>query len=113
MITMKVLLLNPPAKERVVREGRYEYSAEIYDLVYSPLTLVNVGGLPEIFTHGENGLLVKPEDAEDLQEKIKILLTDENVKANIIQNSKKSLERFTWKSFMEKMESIYEKTPAH
>jgi glycosyltransferase involved in cell wall biosynthesis len=78
-----------------------------------PAIASSVGGLPEIFTHGVNGLLVKPEDVEDLEEKIKILLTDENVKANIIKNSKESLQRFTWKSFIEKMENIYEKALAH
>jgi glycosyltransferase involved in cell wall biosynthesis len=77
-----------------------------------PVVASAVGGLPEIFTHEENGLLVKPEDEEDLEEKIRILLTDEEMKKKLIENSKKSLDRFAWNTFIEKMESVYEKASA-
>lgn len=75
-----------------------------------PVIASATGGLSEIFTDGVNGLLVKPEDHEDLAEKIEILLNDKKMRISLVENSKKLLQRFNWKSFLEKMESVYEET---
>jgi len=70
------------------------------------------GGLPEIFTHNFNGLLVRPGDAEDLEEKLGELLSNKKLKASLMKNARKSSKRFSWDKFIEKMERIYEETSA-
>jgi len=74
-----------------------------------PVVAAAIGGLPEIFSHGMNGLFFNPKDENDLAEKIELLLKNEKLKSDIIANSKESLKRFNWKSFIEKIESVYEK----
>jgi len=74
-----------------------------------PVIAAEIGGIPEIITHEKNGLLFKPRDENDLAEKMELLLRDEKLKKAIIRNSRKSLERFNWKLFIEQIESVYEK----
>jgi len=78
-----------------------------------PVIASDTGGLSEIFVHGVNGLLVKPNDYKDLEEKIEVLLSDKRIKNVLVANSKEVLRRFDWKSFIDKMETIYEKTSLH
>ena len=42
---MKILLLNPPAESAVVREGRCQHEAAIWDTVYPPLTLATCAAI--------------------------------------------------------------------
>src|SRR5438093_1411364 len=42
---MKILLLNPPAETAVVREGRCQHKAAIWDTVYPPLALATCGAI--------------------------------------------------------------------
>ena len=42
---MKILLLNPPAETAVVREGRCQHEAAIWDTVYPPLTLATCAAI--------------------------------------------------------------------
>jgi len=77
-----------------------------------PVVAAAVGGLPEIFTNGSNGLLFMPEDEKDLAEKMQLLLKNREVKNKLIRNSRESLKRFNWDSFIEKIESVYEKVAA-
>ncbi|MBS3055136.1 MAG: glycosyltransferase family 4 protein [Candidatus Aenigmarchaeota archaeon] len=75
-----------------------------------PVIASATGGLSEIFVHGINGLLVKPGDYKDLEQKIELLLSDKKMRTALIQNSDDVLQRFNWRSFLHKMENIYEKT---
>jgi glycosyltransferase involved in cell wall biosynthesis len=69
-----------------------------------------VGGLPEIISDGFNGLMFKPRDSEDLAEKIEMLLRDKKLRRKLEGNARKSLKRFNWGNFVERMEDIYEKS---
>ena len=44
-----------------------------------PVIASRVGGIPEIIKDGENGFLVNPGDADDLAEKLRILLSDKKL----------------------------------
>ena len=44
-----------------------------------PVVATSVGGIPEIVTHGENGLLVPPEDPSEMAETIEALLRDQEM----------------------------------
>lgn len=44
-----------------------------------PVVATSVGGIPEIVTHGENGLLVAPADPSEMAEAMKALLKDQEM----------------------------------
>lgn len=70
----------------------------------------NVGGIPEIFSDGVNGLLFNPRDSSDLAAKLEILLKNKKLREKLEENSKKTLRRFDWRRFVEKVEAIYEES---
>ena len=51
-----------------------------------------VGGIPEIITDGENGLLVDPGDFEGMADSLERLFMDDILRANIADNARKYLE---------------------
>jgi glycosyltransferase involved in cell wall biosynthesis len=50
-----------------------------------PVVASGVGGIPDIITHGYNGLLVEPQDVEDLAEAIIRILSDDKLKRRLIE----------------------------
>ena len=48
-----------------------------------PVITTPVGGIPEIVTHKENGLLVKPGNIQELAASMQILIDDESLRANM------------------------------
>lgn len=72
----------------------------------TPVIATNIRGTNEVVTDGETGLLVSPNNTEELKEKIIPLLRDEGLRKKLVENAYKSvIEKFTW----EKNLSILEK----
>ena len=64
----------------------------------------NLPGVRTVCQNGINGLLVRPNDAEDLAEKMKILLIDEELKNKLGEAGRKLVEeRFNWQRHTEKI----------
>ena len=59
-----------------------------------PVIASDIGGIPELVKNGENGLLFKPNDADNLYEKISLILDNPALIENLRQNIKllKSIE---------------------
>jgi phosphatidyl-myo-inositol dimannoside synthase len=55
-----------------------------------------VGGLPEIITDGENGLLVDPGDHQQLRERLKAVLTDQRLRDRLSVSARRSAVRYDW-----------------
>ncbi|MEM9451351.1 MAG: glycosyltransferase family 4 protein [Cyanobacteria bacterium P01_E01_bin.6] len=51
-----------------------------------------VGGIPEVLTHKENGLLVEPGNIEELTQAIRLLLTDPNLRENLAKKARLSVK---------------------
>lgn len=68
-----------------------------------PFVGTKVGGVPEIVTSDEYGLLVDPADPEDLAEKILVALDREWDQEKILQYAK----RYTWKNIAKEIMSVY------
>jgi len=68
-----------------------------------PFIGTKVGGVPEIITSDEYGLLVEPANAKDLAEKILIALDREWNREAILAYA----EQFTWDTISKKIEKIY------
>jgi len=62
---MKVLLLNPPAKEKYVKESRCQHRAAVFQSVYPPLTLAYIASL----TRNENEVKLIDAIGDEIPEK--------------------------------------------
>jgi glycosyltransferase involved in cell wall biosynthesis len=66
-----------------------------------PIVATNVGGIPEIITDGNEGILIPKANSEILAKSINRVLEDEKLRSKLIQNAyrkvqkKFSIERYT------------------
>jgi glycosyltransferase involved in cell wall biosynthesis len=74
-----------------------------------PILASNVGGVPEVITHGENGLLVDRDDESSLIENINLLLRDSSLRARMGAIARKRFEcGFLVEDMVQKTFSVYE-----
>lgn len=69
-----------------------------------PFVGTRVGGVPEVITSEDYGLLVEPADPEDLTEKILVALDREWNREKILAYA----ERFTWENITREIVGVYE-----
>ena len=62
-----------------------------------PIIATKVGGIPEIITHGENGILVDPDSPIQLRQGIKTLLEQPEFAQKLAKEGAKSVIRHNWK----------------
>jgi len=75
-----------------------------------PVIASNVGGVSEIITDGENGLLVPPKNPEALAEAIKKLINDKATREKLAQNlHQKILQDFSLQKMLSATVATYEK----
>jgi glycosyltransferase involved in cell wall biosynthesis len=73
-----------------------------------PVIASNVGGIPEIITHEENGLLYSPADTQKFSEALFRLSKDSSECARLGKNLKEKVERnFSFSKMLEKTLSVY------
>ena len=61
-----------------------------------PVVSTNVGGIPYLITHKENGLLVKPRDVEAMSMAIHKLLKSPELAERLSNKGRKEAEKFDW-----------------
>jgi len=65
-----------------------------------PVVVTGVGGLPEMVRHGEDGLIVAPEDPDALAVALDDLLTGDT-RARLAEGALRARERHSWPAFIE------------
>jgi glycosyltransferase involved in cell wall biosynthesis len=73
-----------------------------------PVVASSVGGIPEIIDDGVNGLLVPPNDAGSLAQRIAWLWENPQEKKKIIENARIKATRFTLDRSLSEIERIYQ-----
>jgi glycosyltransferase involved in cell wall biosynthesis len=73
----------------------------------TPVVAFNVGGIPEMISHGKTGFLVKPGDLDQLAEAIVTLLAEHDLKEEISFNSAKFVGWLTWNHAAKKELQVY------
>ncbi len=74
-----------------------------------PVVASNVGGLPEVIDNGKSGLLVEPENSDDLAEKLNRLISDPLLRKEMGVYAKKLSEtRFSWTSIAAQILQVYD-----
>lgn len=68
-----------------------------------------VGGVVEVVTSGENGILVEPNDVDALAESIEYLLENDDLRAEIGRRGRKFAESRDWSVVADSLLAVYEK----
>ncbi|MBV8895738.1 MAG: glycosyltransferase [Acidobacteriaceae bacterium] len=70
----------------------------------------NVGGIPELISHGKNGLLFDSNDEQDLAEKLKLAVTDEPLRDKLRQCAAVTAhQQFSMRLTLNRTEALYER----
>jgi glycosyltransferase involved in cell wall biosynthesis len=56
--------------------------------VGTPVVASNIGGIPEIIRDGQDGFLVPPDDPQALADKLRLILSDPALRAEMVQNAR-------------------------
>lgn len=72
-----------------------------------PVVSTAVGGLPDLLTDGETGLLTPDDDVEAMVEAIKRLLQDENLTSRLSSNGRLLAERSSWDEVRRHWEQLF------
>lgn len=76
---------------------------------FKPVLATDTGGISEIIQEGNTGFLVPPGDMNNMAEKLKMLLGDENLRRRIAQKAKNSLNSdFTIEHMAGNTQDLYE-----
>ncbi|WP_320555528.1 glycosyltransferase family 4 protein [Winogradskyella aquimaris] len=71
-----------------------------------PVVSTNVGGLPFLISHNEDGLLVPPDDVNAMTNAILSLKDDSNLKHKIVLNARNKVEQFDWNNVKAKWKAL-------
>jgi D-inositol-3-phosphate glycosyltransferase len=98
------------AADALVVTSRYEsFGLAAVEALASgtPVVAAQVGGLPSIITHGENGLLVRWRCPEAFAEQLDLLLEDTALRARLSATARSSVERFSWERIGDEVRALY------
>ncbi|KAA3598719.1 MAG: glycosyltransferase family 1 protein [Calditrichaeota bacterium] len=73
-----------------------------------PIVASEVGGVPEVVEYGKSGLLFSSENISELSENILKLVSQNDLKENLISNGKRRAEDFEMQLMIDKVKSIYD-----
>ncbi len=68
----------------------------------------NVGGIPDIITNGENGLMINPKSSEEISQAIIKLLSDKEMIDRFSKRGLETVQKFNWPTIIEKIDGIYQ-----
>ena len=74
----------------------------------TPVITTDIGGQKELVRDGYNGFLVEPGNSEDLAEKIKIILQDEELRRKMSKNCLKEARKFSPEEHIKKIEYLFQ-----
>ena len=78
------------------------------ELVFPPVVATRVGGLTAIIKDGETGLLVPWRDPALFAERLRVVLSDEALRARLAAHARASVLRFAWDHIAEDHLAMYE-----
>jgi glycosyltransferase involved in cell wall biosynthesis len=73
-----------------------------------PIIASNVGGIPDIVQNQKNGLLIEPQNAKEIEEKIIMLYKDKKFAKQLAENAKKDIKNYSPRNMVLKYQKIYE-----
>ena len=75
----------------------------------TPVIAAKTPATNEIISHGQTGLLVKPDDEKEIAQEIARIFKDETLRAKIIDGMRKTLdEKLSWNNHIRKLVNLFE-----
>ncbi len=75
-----------------------------------PVVSSNLGGIPDVVKHGENGLLAEPYDVEMVAENLLKLLKDDEMRKEMGNAGFGMVKNYSWDKVTTETQKLYEKT---
>ena len=72
-----------------------------------PVIATNVGGIPDLLTHGETGLLVPNDDDKAMAETVLCILRNPDQAGRLSANGRKLAERFSWEQVRPQWKQLF------
>lgn len=72
-----------------------------------PVVATNVGGIPDIITNGENGLLVSPDDTPALTNALRTLMTNQELRKKLAHAHFEKSKLFTLEKMVSETQRVY------
>jgi glycosyltransferase involved in cell wall biosynthesis len=72
-----------------------------------PVVASRVGGIPEIVSEGETGLLVEPDNPDALAEALRLLCQDESLRFSMGRSARERVKRYAWDSVVPRILSVF------
>lgn len=72
-----------------------------------PVVVTSVGGIPEVITHGQQGLLVQPGNQVELVEAMQRLIRNEDLRMSLGTVARKTAQCFSVDSYMNSLRELY------
>lgn len=73
-----------------------------------PAVAARAGGIPDVVTHGENGLLFTPLDLGDLTRQVKRLVDDKALRERLGKKARADMEKHSWRAATEGLVDFYD-----
>ncbi|PKN92344.1 MAG: hypothetical protein CVU44_14485 [Chloroflexi bacterium HGW-Chloroflexi-6] len=74
-----------------------------------PVIASNVGGVPSLIAHEQNGYLVIPKNVDSLREGIRRVISEPNFRKTLGENARKTIEQgFTWNVRSKEIVTLYQ-----
>ena len=73
----------------------------------TPVICSDIGGIPDIVKNDINGILINPENFQDIENKIGDLLGDEKFRNKLAQNGKATVTKYSWNNIADQVNNIY------
>ena len=75
----------------------------------TPVIATNVGGIPELISNGETGILIPPDNPDAMINAINGLISDEQTKTKLSENAFEFINKnFSWDILIDKYVKLYE-----
>jgi glycosyltransferase involved in cell wall biosynthesis len=73
------------------------FSHQVLEAMHAgvPVVATRVGSLPELIEDGKNGILVRPDDRDQIASAIRRLVVDDELRATIVRNAKVTAARYS------------------
>jgi glycosyltransferase involved in cell wall biosynthesis len=72
-----------------------------------PVVASRVGGIPEIVSEGETGLLVEPDNPDALAEALRLLCQNESLRFSMGRSARERVKRYAWDSVVPRILSVF------
>ena len=85
----------------------FGYSAAESAAMGKPIVASNAGSLPEIVTHKESGMLVRPRSPEEISAAVCKLLNDKKTAIRMGKAARVKVSKFNWGKSLDLLEALY------